>query len=61
MTSKLIEHRIELLLTAAMSDQPLDEPGRYVRLVAGALALVQQHAIDDVVREVPRISNDLAE
>jgi hypothetical protein len=47
MTSTLIEHRIELLLTAAMSDRPLDEPDRYVRLVAGALALVQQHAIDD--------------
>jgi len=38
---------VELLLTAAMSDQVLAEPDRYLRIVAGALALVQQHTIDD--------------
>lgn len=47
LTSKLVEERIELLLHAAMLGQPTDEPDRFVRLAASALALVQQHAIDD--------------
>lgn len=47
MTSRLVEDRIALLLTAAMLDHVVDEPARFVRLAAGALALVQQHAIDD--------------
>jgi hypothetical protein len=47
MTSRLVEQRIELLLHAAMLGQFADEPDRFVRLAAGALAVVQQHAIDD--------------
>lgn len=47
LTSRLIEHRIELLLTAAMLDQLPGQHERVARLAAGALALVQQHTIDE--------------
>jgi hypothetical protein len=47
MTSQLVQQRIELLLHAAMLGQVVDEPDRFVRLAAGALAVVQQHTIDD--------------
>jgi hypothetical protein len=50
LTSRLVEKRIELLLHAAMLGQPTDESDRFVRLAASALALVQQHAIDDKSR-----------
>ena len=47
MTSRLVQERIEALLTAAMLDQLGDGPARVVRLAAAALALVQQHTVDD--------------
>lgn len=47
-TSALLAERIELLLTVAVTVDRLGlEPARFGRLAAGALALVQQHAVDD--------------
>jgi hypothetical protein len=48
LTSRLVEERIEqLLCVAGTLDDLVDEPARFVRLAAGALALVQQHAVDN--------------
>jgi hypothetical protein len=47
MTGNFIEHRIELLLTAAMSDQPSTNPTDLCAWSPTPLALVQQDTADD--------------
>lgn len=44
---RLITQRLEVLLSAAVLGQVVNEPARIARVAAGALALIRLHSIDD--------------